>query len=210
VKHAHHFFTGSWRTFLNERTLRANEASKLDNPERLQWLPPAEIIQRFCLKAGESAADIGAGTGYFAIPMAVRLVPGTVHAVDLQPEMLERLRAKLAAPDAPRNIELRPGDASATGLPDASVDLVFMANVWHELDNHLEVVREAGRILRPAGRLAIVDWRHDVSPPPGPPPHHRVPLQNVVRCLASQGWSVRKSEEVGMFGYLVLAFKEHA
>jgi FkbM family methyltransferase len=52
-------------------------------------------------------ADIGAGTGYFAIPIARAVgVGGKVYAVDLQPEMLDKLREKLTRPDAPRNIEL--------------------------------------------------------------------------------------------------------
>jgi SAM-dependent methyltransferase len=199
---------GAWRSSLNERTFCSSEAAKLDDPHRLQWLPPAEILDRLFLRAGEDVADIGAGTGYFAIPMAARITPGKLYAVDLQPEMLDGLRVKLSAPDTPTNIRLLCGDASTTSLPGASVDLIFMANLWHELHDHSEVLREAERILRPGGRLAILDWRHDVSPPPGPPSEHRVSIQDAVRCLETNAWSVRKSQEVGMFSYLILAFKE--
>jgi ubiquinone/menaquinone biosynthesis C-methylase UbiE len=193
---------------LNERTFPVSEAAKLEDPERLKWLSPPETLAHLRLQAGEDVADIGAGTGYFAFPMAARTAPGRLYAVDFQLEMLDRLRVKLEAPDAPANIRPLHGEASATGLPDASVDVVFMGNFWHEVDDHDGVLREAERILRPSGRLAILDWKHDVSPPPGPPPGHRIAIQQAIRCLETNGWSVCKSRKIGMFHYLVLAFKE--
>lgn len=88
-----------------------------------------------------NVADVGAGTGYFSLPFARAIAPeGRLFAVDFQAEMLELLRGKLRADNAPGNIELRQGTASATGLPDASCDLVFLANIWHELDDHASVL----------------------------------------------------------------------
>src|ERR1700745_3894965 len=94
-------------------------AHKLENPERLTWMPPDEVITLLALESGNDVADIGAGTGYFALPMAKAVDPGKVYAVDLQPEMLNLLRQKLSAPGAVRNVELVEGDASATTLRDA-------------------------------------------------------------------------------------------
>jgi SAM-dependent methyltransferase len=190
--------------FVNERTFRPSNVARLEDPERLKWLPPAEIVARFGLRSGEAAADIGAGTGYFAVPMAARLAPGKLYAVDFQPEMLELLRARLAASGAPANIELVRGEASASTLPDGSVDFALLANVWHELDHRERVLCEARRILRPRGRLAILDWRRDVSVPPGPPLDHRVPVQDTIGLLEANGWEIRETAN-WPFTYLVIA-----
>src|SRR5689334_18193385 len=91
-------------------------AHKLEDPERLTWMPPDEVVALLGISRGIDVADIGAGTGYFALPIAVAAAPGRVFAVDLQPEMLKLLDQKLGAPEAPDNIQLVEGDASATTL----------------------------------------------------------------------------------------------
>ncbi|MGA2183381.1 MAG: class I SAM-dependent methyltransferase [Bryobacteraceae bacterium] len=191
---------------LNQRTFRPSDAHKLDDPDRLKWLPPADVIRVLAVQPGMTVADIGAGTGYFSIPFAREAGnAGRIFAVDLQPEMLEILRRKLAAAGAPANIEVIAGSAAQTNLTDRRCDLVFLANVWHELDEHAAVLRESARILGEAGRIAILDWRADVEQPPGPPLDHRIPAENVVRTLEIAGWRVEASRLVGQYSYLILA-----
>ncbi len=191
---------------MNERTFSVANAHKLEDPERLTWLPPNEVINSLELRPGMAVADIGAGTGYFTLPIA-RAVRngGTVHAVDFQTGMLEILGKKLLEPDAPTNILLVHGTASHTTLPDKCVDLVFIANVWHEVDDHLLVLKEATRVLRPGGRLAILDWRPDVERPPGPPLEHRIAAGTVLQTLKLDGWNAERSGNVGRYSYLIIA-----
>jgi len=160
---------------MSERIFNPSNIHKLEDPERLNWLPPQDVIRLLDLTSAMSIADIGAGSGFFALPFARAIEPGgRLFAVDLQPEMLEFLRVKLRSAGSPRNLELVTGEATATNLDDASCDLVFLGNVWHELDDHARVLREMARILRSGGRVAILDWRTDVPNPPGPPAGHRV------------------------------------
>lgn len=191
---------------MNEKVFNPGNIRKLEDPERLIWLPPQEVAGMLDLAAGMSVADVGAGSGFFAIPFARAIAPdGRLFAVDFQPEMLEFLRAKLNDPEAPRNVELIEGTASGTHLPDAGCDLIFLANVWHELDDHASVLREAARILRPQGRIAILDWRADLPQPPGPPPDHRISEVETASTLESLGWAVSVSTTVGRFSYLIVA-----
>lgn len=87
----------------HERMFRHEHASVLDDPDRQRWLPSAAVLERLALRPGMRVADVGAGTGYFALPMARAVVPGgEVFAVDVQPEMLQQLGARLESGSAPR------------------------------------------------------------------------------------------------------------
>ena len=148
-------------------------------------------------------ADIGAGTGYFTIPLARAVLPGgRVFAIDLQPEMLDLLRARVP-PDLP--VALVDGEATRTTLPDTCVDLVLFANVWHELDDHPAALAEAARILGPGGRIAILDWRKEVEQHLGPPLEHRIPPADVGRTLEQHAWLIGSSETIGLYHYLIIA-----
>lgn len=190
---------------MNERTFHAANAHKLEDPERRTWLPPEELIRLLELHPDSEVADIGAGTGYFALPIAEVLETGTVYAVDLQEEMLDRLRAKLDQAPPRGSVRLFQGDAAATGLPASSVDRVLMANLWHELDDQPAALREAARILRPGGRLLILDWRPDMPSPPGPPSDHRIPAEVTAATVDAAAWQVLGREPFGKFHYVVIA-----
>jgi len=187
----------------HEKMFRHELADRLDDPERRVWLPVDDVVRGLDLRAGMVVADIGAGTGYFARPLARAVAPaGEVLAVDLQPQMLERLRGSLTSD---LSIRLIQAEATRTTLDASSVDVVFTANVWHELDDRGAALVEFARILRPAGRLAVLDWRTDVSSPPGPPLEHRVTASAVVEMLGRAGWSGAAATLVGKYSYLVVA-----
>lgn len=189
---------------MNDRVFKHTSAHKLEDPERLKWLPPAEVLLRLHLTRGARVADIGAGTGYLSFPIAKEVGPsGQVFAVDLQQEMLDRLQKKLESPDAPQNIALHLGAASQLPLADDSVDLAFYANVWHELDNPEAAFHEAQRIVKPQGKIAILDWRSDKESPPGPPQDHRISAEAMVNFLQTYGCDHVACYNIGDFSYLV-------
>ena len=189
----------------HDRMFHHAHAHKLDDPERRKWLPEKDVVERLALKPGAVVADIGVGTGYFALPMARAVSPdGRVYGVDMQPEMLAHLRERIG--DLP--IEPVHGEATKTTLRDASVDVVLLANVWHELDDLDAALAEMRRVLRPSGRIAICDWRPDLpqnEDQPGPPLDHRVARDEVEERLRANGWRVESSAEVGVYHYMVLA-----
>jgi ubiquinone/menaquinone biosynthesis C-methylase UbiE len=117
---------------------------------------PAALVDWLLRDAPEAVADVGAGTGKLTRLLAAR-VP-TVHAVDPSPRMLDQLRA--AVPTA----DVLVGSAEAIPLPDASVDLVAVAQAWHWVDPE-RALPEVRRVLRPGGALVLVWNQRDPDVP---------------------------------------------
>ena len=188
---------------MNDRLFNPSLADRLEDPERLLWLPPAAVIRALSIQPGDTIADIGAGTGYFSLPLAKAAGPlGLVFAVDSQAEMLGRLQYKL---DTGCISNIRPvlAEADSTSLPDVSCNLVFLAKVWHEIADRVAVLMEAKRILKSGGRIAVLDWRPDVEPKPGPPLHHRISASDTVDSMQSAGFVAVKQGNVGKYSWFV-------
>ncbi len=176
---------------------------RLEDPDRKNWLPPDEILAVLDLQPGWTIADIGAGTGYFALPMAAAVrSAGHVFAVDASPEMLVRLRERLVEAGL-ANVACFEAEAAATTLPPASCDCVLLANVWHEFDDHRAVLAEMRRILKPGGKIALLDWRHDVEPVHGPPIEHRISVESARESLAQAGFSAAAAARLLPFSWLL-------
>ncbi len=171
----------------------------LDSEERRAYLDPQKILKSFRLRAGMRVADIGTGTGFFAIPAAKLVGPrGHVYAIDLSPEMLEDLQAKLDRAKV-GNLEALRSTEDRVPLPDASVDFAFLACVLHELDGPGTLL-EARRVLRSGGRLGVVDWKKEDSEF-GPPKAHRLDEREAKDVLAQVGFEPTRTFEAGGHHY---------
>lgn len=121
---------------------------------------PPRNVSTLGIKPGMSVADFGSGSGAYTLALAERVSGGRVYAVDIQRDLLRRtkneaLRRGLA------NVEIIWGDIGAIGgskLPEAGLDLVLMSNLLFQLPDKHAPLREAARVLKPAGRLAVIDW----------------------------------------------------
>ena len=135
------------------------------------------------VQPGSVVADVGCGTGLFAGAAAEAVGPyGLVHALDVQPAMIEALMA--AAP--PPHVHARPCPEDAIPLPDGSVDLVLLAFVLHEAVDADRILRETARVLRSGGRVACLEWEGVVEDR-GPPLEHRLPSATVAERMARAG-----------------------
>ncbi len=171
----------------------------LDSEERHSYLDPDRILAARGVRAGMRIADIGAGTGFVAIPAARLVGPsGHVDAVDLEPEMLEDLRSR-AAKARVANLTAVRSTEDRVPLPDASVDLVLLACVLHELAGP-GTLREARRILRPSGRLGVVDWKKE-DMEYGPPKEHRLDETQAEAFLGSAGFAATRPFDAGAYHY---------
>ena len=134
-------------------------ADWLERPERSKEERPDLVLQALDLKPGMTVADIGAGTGYYARRIAERVGPaGTVYALDVQPQMLQRLERQLRQSRTPN---VKPVLATPTDLrlPDGILDLAVMVDVYHELEYPHESLANIVRALKPGGRVAFVEYR---------------------------------------------------
>ena len=133
-------------------------ASWLDRPDREREERPDLLVEALHLQPGMTVADIGAGSGYLSRRLASRVAPGSVFAVDVQPEMVALLE-KLAKQPGMHNIVPRQGAADDVKLAAASVDLAVMVDVYHELEYPYEVMQSIVRALKPGGRVVFVEYR---------------------------------------------------
>jgi ubiquinone/menaquinone biosynthesis C-methylase UbiE len=173
--------------------------------ERAHWLTPEGLCSRLDLGAGMTIADLSAGTGFFAVPLARRAGSGAkVWAVESDSVLAATLRAALSQPDAPANLEVLAGSPARTQLPDASCDLVLLADLWGRLENRDAVLAEAKRILKEGGRLVLLDWKPESPSPAAPPVEQRTSMHSAICALEMNSWSLDKAEEIGADGYLLI------
>ncbi len=120
------------------------------------FLPRIKVLNEADLKAGSRVLDYGCGTGSYTIAAAELVGPaGTVHALDIHPLAIQRVRQR-AAKKGLKNIETVLSDGN-TGLPDKSIDVVFLYDVFHGLSEPDKVLTELHRVLKPKGILSFND-----------------------------------------------------
>lgn len=146
-------------------------ADWLDRPEREAEEAPSILLKALKLKPGMSVADIGAGSGYLTFPMAKLVAPGgKVYAEEIQQEMLDIIRKRMKE-RGQENVVLVLGTVSDTKLPDSSVDLILLVDVYHEFDYPWEMTRSMVNALKPGGRLVFVEYREEDPAVPIKPVH---------------------------------------
>lgn len=134
-------------------------AGWLERPERQEEERTDLLIDALKLQPGQTVADIGAGTGYISEKMARRVAPdGVVYAEDIQPEMLDLLRRKLQLLRI-TNVKPLLGTITDPHLPEGTVDLIIMVDVYHEFDHPFEMTESMIRGLKSGGQLVFVEYR---------------------------------------------------
>lgn len=158
-------------------------AMRLERPERHELLRPADTLREFGLGSGMTFVDVGAGTGFFARAAAdVVGMSGKVFAVDSSEEMLGIMH-QLGLP--PQVTALRSKEY-AVPIPDGMADVALAAFVIHEIPDRKRFAAELLRIVRPGGRVVILEWKRQTEEH-GPPEEERLAereLDDTLRLLS--------------------------
>ena len=135
-----------------------------EGPGRGDWQKPTEVVAALGLEPGDVVADLGSGGGYFTYPMAEAVgETGRVYAVDVDESLLAYVASQSKKRGLPQ-VETILAPEDGLGLPDGSVDLIFLSNVFHHLPDQVEYFRKARTTLRSSGRIAVIEVSKDSFP----------------------------------------------
>jgi predicted methyltransferase len=172
------------------------EIAQVMGPGGIPWLERAEreteeqpqlVIDALEIKPGQTIADLGAGSGYYSFRIAPLVGPtGKVLAIDIEPVMLEVI-AQRARRERLNNVVTVRSSAQDPNLAPRSVDLLFMVDVYHELEYPYEMMTKVRAALKPGGRVALIEYR---SEDPNVPikPLHKMSERQVRREMQAAGF----------------------
>ncbi len=155
---------------------------------------PERLVEALDLKADDFVADIGAGTGYLTFRISARVPSGRVYAVDIDPAMLDTIRARMAERNV-RNVTPVLGSEADPHLPEGVVDVALIVASYHEFSHPYEMMRHIVEALRPGGRVVIVEYRGEDATIPVPE-RHRMTEAQVRDEMAAVGLIWRETKTI--------------
>lgn len=175
----------------------------LEDPARDAYQKPHEVVMALGLKEGETIADIGAGSGYFAFRFSNHVgESGRVYAVDINPDMIvfmnRRIRDMkvknmvtiLSAPDDPL-------------LLDGSIDRFFICETWHHIQNQTQYLTLMKKMLKPGGQVVMIDFQKK-DLPVGPPNEMKIAREDVVKQMQAAGFQLEKENSFLPYHYFLV------
>ncbi|HET8539600.1 MAG TPA: class I SAM-dependent methyltransferase [Anaeromyxobacter sp.] len=177
--------------------------ARLEDPERAGWQKPDEVVRALGLREGAVACDVGAGPGVFALRLARAVGPrGRVHAIDVEPRILEILRAR-AREAGVSNVHPLLAASGDAALPPEPCEAILVVNTFHHFPDGAAALRRLAGALAPGGVIANVDF-HEGELPVGPPPDHKVSRAAFLAAAAAAGLEVAREETFLPYQYFVL------
>ncbi len=174
-----------------------------EDPDRAKWQKPDEIVKSLNLKPGYIIADIGAGTGYFTRRFAKAIGPkGKVFGIDVESSMVKYMKedakklnlknyvARLVKPDDP---DLKP----------QSVDVIFICNTYHHIEDSVNYLKKLSKALKPTGRIVIVDFYKKPLPVGPQPLEHKISKTRVINDFQLAHFHIIRSHNFLPYQYFL-------
>jgi ubiquinone/menaquinone biosynthesis C-methylase UbiE len=188
TRHAH----GAHHGATPHRFENAEEwAKRFEAPERDTWQKPDEVVKALALPPDAKVADIGSGTGYFAVRLARAVPQGRVYGVDIEPDMARYLGER-AKREGLGNLEAVLGEPADPKLPEP-VDVVLIVDTYHHIGGRVAYMRRLGEVLKPGGRVVVIDFRE--QSPKGPPREHKLLPEQVLGEMESAGYRLAQMHD---------------
>lgn len=172
-------------------------AKVFEDPTRDAWQQPDRVISALELSPTLTVADVGAGTGYFAVRIAPLVKE--VIATDIEPDMVRYMNDRAKREKLPnlRAVVTPPDDPQL-----ANIDRILVVDVWHHLGDRAAYAKKLAGALKPGGFVAVVDFKLDAKH--GPPPKHRLTPEAVIADLRAGGLDAKVALELAE-QYVVIA-----
>jgi cyclopropane fatty-acyl-phospholipid synthase-like methyltransferase len=175
----------------------------LEDPKRDEYQKPHEVLMALDLKQGETIADIGSGSGYFALRFAAHVgEKGRVLAVDIDPDMVRYLNRRVRDAGV-RNVQTILAEPNDPLLADASVDRFVVVDTWHHIEKPLEYLALMKKMLKPGGQIVMIDFQKKELPF-GPPMEMKIAREDLVRQMEANGFALAKEHTFLPYQYFLV------
>lgn len=178
----------------------------LDSKQREQLIPPEGLINQMPIEKDHILLDVGAGTGFFTIPMA-EITTNKVYALDPDRRMLGVIDGK-AKDKGLANIELIHGYIEDLNLVLKSVDFVMASLILHEVPSLTTALSNINDVLKVGGHILCLEYEKDDLIVEGPPMSIRIGSETLEKTLQSIGFEILKKTKINDAMYTVLAVKK--
>lgn len=182
-----------------------NKISFLDSKQRETLIPPEKLISQMPIQRDHTLLDVGAGSGFFTIPMA-ESTSGKVYALDPDKRMLSVIEAK-AKEKGLKNIDLIQDYLEGLSLQDNSIDFAMASLILHEVSSLSEAITKIYKMLKIDGHLLCLEYEKDEMIIEGPPMDIRIGSDELEKALTFSGFKVVKKTKIKDAIYTILAVK---
>ncbi len=166
---------------------------------------PVKNLKAFGLGENMIVADLGAGSGFYTIPVAQMVPMGKVYAIEIQKDFLTTIKNKTTEAHL-NNVECLVGDIEKIGgtrMKDKIIDAVIASNILFQVEDKDKFIEEAKRILKPEGRLLFVDWSDNASGI-GPGIDKIITKNKAREMFEKKGFIWQKDIDAGMHHYGII------
>ncbi|WP_299702031.1 class I SAM-dependent methyltransferase [uncultured Pontibacter sp.] len=173
--------------------MSATGGNWLDRDTRQEEENSPLTIQNMDLRPNSKVADIGAGTGFYTFQIAPKVPEGKVYAVEVQDRFVKSLKERQEKKGA-GNVIVVKGDSQQINLPDSSLDIAMMVDVYHELAYPVELLQAIHKALKPGGRLLLLEYKAE-DPNVRIRPLHKMTAAQIKKELEANGFRLQRQED---------------